>query len=154
MLFLVGVAISYVCSENYLTVIAALVSGLLVFSIVNKYFINLNEISLHNFYRDRLSRAYLLYYNPQHRPKTSAVDAVRLSRLKPERGPYHIVNTTLNLSRKMPGANGEGIFRNGESFVLTRNWCGSNQTGYCRTAKYEMADKHIDLGTAMAISGA
>jgi len=158
LLFLIGAAVSYVSSDEIRILfwaLVVLVVGLFAFWLVNRYLINLNEISLHNFYRDRLSRAYLIQYDSQQGPsKISQVDDLRLSKIKPRRGPYHILNTTLNLTKKMPESNGDGIFRNGESFVFTRNWCGSKQTGYCRTETYEKADDHIDLGTAMAISGA
>jgi hypothetical protein len=48
----------------------------------------------------------------------------------------------------------EGTLRTGESFILTKNWCGSEQTGYETTQNYEKKDLHMDVGTAMAISGA
>ena len=30
----------------------------------------------------------------------------------------------------------EGVFRNGESFIFSRNWCGSEETGYRKTIEY------------------
>jgi hypothetical protein len=167
LLFLTGVGISYATDpECAVTAISALIIGFLVFTVVNRKFINLNEISLHNFYRDRLSRAYLFKYNPDSQSTIRPWDDIKLSELKPEKGPYHIFNTVLNFTKKIPvaetdetqtpgsGAPDEEIFRNGESFVLTKNWCGSKNTGYCPTQKYEKADPHMNLGTVVAISGA
>jgi hypothetical protein len=157
LLYLTGVAISYVSDPKYASIaVKVLIIGFVVFAYFNRRLINLNEISLHNYYRDRLSRAYLFKYNPDSQPTTQHCDDIKLSALKPEKAPYHIFNTVLNLSRKLPGteAGDKGTFRSGESFVLTKNWCGSKITGYCRTNKYEAADPHINVGTAVAISGA
>ena len=110
LLFLIGAVVYYVYVENNTIKIYALGVGLsLGFALINKYFINLNEISLHSFYRDRLSQAYLFKPKARRRQKTSNVDDLRLSNIKPERGPYHILNTTLNLSREIPGDDREGI---------------------------------------------
>jgi hypothetical protein len=167
LLFLSGLAISYVSDANYRNdVIPVLIVGFIIFAYINRRFINLNEISLHNFYRDRLSRAYLFKYQPDAHPSTTHWDDIKLSEIKAQNGPYHIFNTVLNLKRKMPDTDTDGtkkpkdefhveeIFRSGESFVLTKNWCGSRVTGYCPTDTYEEADPHINVGTAVAISGA
>jgi hypothetical protein len=157
LLYLTGVAISYVTDAKHTTIaVPALIIAFVVFAVLNRRFINLNEISLHNFYRDRLSRAYLFKYNPNSQPTTKHCDDIKLSKLKSKNAPYHIFNTVLNLSRKLPGTETEdkGVFRNGESFVFTKNWCGSEITGYCSTEKYEAVDPHINVGTAVAISGA
>lgn len=171
LLFLTGAAISRVTNPQYaLATGSALIISFLVFFVVNRKFINLNEISLHNFYRDRLSRAYLFKYYPGSQPPIRHCDDITLSELKPEKGPYHIFNTVLNLTKKMPAykmdmkkgenqapgkaAADDEIFRNGESFMLTKNWCGSEKTRYCPTPIYEKADEHINVGTAVAISGA
>jgi len=157
LLYLIGVALHYIYQyffglPGYLTLS---LTTLLLYLMICR-FININEISLHNFYRDRLSRAYLIQNSPQASYPYEEVihrDHLRLSQLDPQKGPYHIFNTTLNLTRKMPGRE-RGIFRTGESFILTRNWCGSEKTGYQATPDYERRDRHIDLGTAMAISAA
>jgi hypothetical protein len=167
LLYLIGVAISYVSDPKYTTIaVPALIIAFVVFAYLNRRFINLNEISLHNFYRDRLSRAYLFKYNPNSQPTTQHCDDIKLSELKPENAPYHIFNTVLNITRRMPAAKTDDkkksdtdnhvkeIFRSGESFVFTKNWCGSRITGYCRADKYEETDPHINVGTAVAISGA
>ena len=41
-----------------------------------------------------------------------------------------------------------------EFFLFSPKYCGSPLTGYHETASWEKSDAHLDLGTAMAISGA
>ena len=151
-LYLVGGIIAYVSEGNGWKIIS-LVIGALVLAGINRRFINLNEISLHNYYRDCLSRAYMMHYDPDQQT-ISHRDNLKFSELNPGRGPYHIVNTTLNLRKKLPKDNDRGNFRTGESFNFTKNWFGSAKTDYINSKKYERVDPHIDLGTAMAISGA
>ncbi len=64
-------------------------------------------------------------------------------------GPYHIINTSLNL------VTGEELAwrdRKAESFVITPGYCGSNSTGYVPMTV--TAAKNLTLGRAVAISGA
>ena len=69
--------------------------GSLLF-LFNYLFVSVNRISLHGFYRDRLSRTFLIA--PSASGPTS-VDPIKLSELGgPESAaPYHLVNTALNL---------------------------------------------------------
>jgi hypothetical protein len=151
-LYLVGGVIAYVSGGNVSQIIS-LIAGTIVLAGINRRFINLNEISLHNYYRDCLSRAYMMHYDPDQQ-KISHRDNLKFSELNPVKSPYHIINTTLNLRKRMPTENDGGDFRTGESFNFTKNWCGSAKTNYIKTKQYETVDPHIDLGTAMAISGA
>ncbi len=191
--------------------------GLLLFSFL---FVNVNQTSSHGFYRDRLSRAYLLGARrlvavsavldaaedldagvlpemlrleiaelaPPLGPKPRVValepggrwllesadrsfllvrkgerleiyrslepaDALRLSGLASEgtAAPYHLLNVALNLQGSDdPGLRG----RNADFFVFGKRFCGGPRTGYCKTEDLERADRHLDLGTAMAISAA
>lgn len=65
--------------------------------------------------------------------------------------PYHLINTTVNLttseSRELRG-------RNGDFFLISPQVCGSPVCGYVRTEELEKRDPHVDLGTALAVSGA
>jgi hypothetical protein len=182
---------SVIIAVSYLS---ALIVVILLF-VITEALINLNLISPYNFYRDRLSRAYLIQHDESIRKvkessdqskeaKENSInpfeevihrDHLKLSAIYddpvPSKGPYHLVNTTLNLAKKMP-KEGEsitsrtstsefeelpkngGILRTGESFVFSKYWCGSEKTGYLLTRKYENLDEHLDLGTAMAISAA
>lgn len=114
-----------------------------------------NQLSLHAFYKARLTRAYLGASNCDRgtREITEAAegDDLPLSRLRncQRGGPYHLVNTTLNLVGGGDLATGQ---RSADSFLLSKHFCGSVRTGYRVTRKY-MSDT-LRLGTAMAISGA
>ncbi|MCA1634515.1 MAG: hypothetical protein LC802_12680 [Acidobacteria bacterium] len=116
-----------------------------------------NRLSLHNFYRARLVRAYLgasnKYRSEQLRTIREAVegDDVLLQDLgNCRRGaPYHLINTTLNL---VGGRDLTTAQRSADSFILSRRFCGSSRTGYRDTREY--MGGQLSLGTAVAVSGA
>jgi hypothetical protein len=126
---------------------------LLVFFVLLVYwlFVDINRTSGHGFYRDRLSKAYLVRVN-----SSGAVehhDNQRLSGLNLEgtAAPYHLINVALNLQgSKHPSLRGRPF----EFFFFSKRFSGSNRTGYARTEDIERYDENLDLGTAMAISGA
>ncbi|MEM6797660.1 MAG: hypothetical protein AAF725_27075, partial [Acidobacteriota bacterium] len=113
---------------------------------------NINWSSLHGYYRRRLSSAFILRRGregeePVH-PRES--QELRLSELG-ERGPYHLINAAVNL----PACNEIDLRgRKSDFFLLSRFFCGSPSLGYCPTDELEKRDPELDLGTAMAISGA
>ncbi len=163
LLYFTGYLVNFLMRPLQLVSIFGMTVGGLILLFLTKRCINVNKISLHNFYRDRLSRAYLIQHNAE--PDTTLKwfqkimhkDDLKLSNVYSgvnSTGPYHIINANLNLTKKMPGDDEEGIFRNRESFIFSKFWCGSQKTGYIPTADYENDDSHLDLGTAMAISGA
>jgi hypothetical protein len=159
----------------WIDILGAFLTGMVLLFITNNWF-NINKFSLHNFYRDRLCRAYIFQADSSdfniHQPIGRVIpkDPIKLSQLYDDGcttiGPYHIINANLNLNKQSPSLDGkvikdhsdhdetEPIFRKGESFIFSKFRCGSEKTGYIRTETYEDADRHIDLGTAMAISGA
>lgn len=130
--------------------------------------VDVNEFSLHAFYRNRLVRCYLGASRGKDRqfdPITGfdPKDDVHLSKLRPgpdyrkdplpedacvHDGPYLIVNTALN---QMAGKELAWQQRKATSFVLTPRFCGSGETDYCETADFCGG---MELGTAFAISGA
>ena len=122
---------------------------------------NVNRTSLHPFYRDRLSRTFLIApgwpdTGRGHQSGTAgvhSVDTLRLSELGGENSaaPYHLVNTALNLQGKRDAQLRQ---RKTIPFVLAKRYSGSDYTGYCETERLEKIDPHMDLGTAMAISAA
>ncbi|WP_414475455.1 patatin-like phospholipase family protein [Microvirga sp. M2] len=65
--------------------------------------------------------------------------------------PYLLVNTAVNLEGS-DYLNRRG--RNADSFVLSPLYIGSEATGYAKTLTMERIDRGINLGTAMAASGA
>ena len=118
--------------------------------IFNYFFLNVNRTSLHPFYRDRLSRTFLIHRGDQG---MEYVDKLRLSELGGEgsTAPYHLVNTALNLQ----GSHDPQLRqRKTVPFLLAKRFCGSSYTGYCETKRMEELDRNLDLGTAMAISAA
>lgn len=117
----------------------------------NHLFLDVNITSIHGFYRDRLSKAYLIKSGPDGQPEPN--DRQSLSELNRDgsAGPYHLINVALNLqASKDPGLRG----RNADFFIFSKRFVGGTRTGYCRTESLESYDRHLDLGTAMAISGA
>jgi len=124
--------------------------GLLLF-IYMLFFLDVNRTSLHVFYRDRLSRLYLFRVNSKG--DILANDKLKLSELR-QRGsvaPYHLINAALNLQSNETW---QQRGRQAGFFVFSKHYSGSEHTGYCHTEALEKADPHLDLGTAMAISGA
>ena len=137
-------------------------SGVLLFLL--SWLLNPNANSLHRLYRDRLSKAFL--FDPTSRSaekptsnQTSidqdrdfgALDTMRLSDLSDASAPYHLINATLNIQGS-DYANRRG--RNGDFFLISKYWIGSEATGYAPTEEFEPAALDLDVATAMAISGA
>jgi Patatin-like phospholipase len=121
-----------------------------------------NNYSLHGLYRDRLSAAFLV--SPAGTDAATgtggprsidagilSLDRLKLSQLQDSAGPYPIVNCALNLQGSLE-ANKRG--RNADFFIFTPDHVGSALTGYVRTETIESLDNRIDVGAAMAISGA
>ncbi|HZR24509.1 MAG TPA: patatin-like phospholipase family protein [Vicinamibacterales bacterium] len=123
----------------------------IVWLLFNAMFANVNASSIHDFYRDRLSKAYLLRRNKNGELEQN--DRQRLAALREDgsTAPYHLINASLNLNGSTePDMRG----RNSDFFVFSKHFTGSVRTGYCKTADLERVHRHLDLGTAMAISGA
>jgi hypothetical protein len=140
--------------------------------------ININEFSLHHFYKNRLVRCYLGASRSAKRkpnPLTGfdPADDFPISALLPDarlayHGPYTIVNATLNLNAGSELAQQE---RKAASFVFTPEFCGFapsqsgedkyavkhttglDKYGYRPTKGYGFPAGPA-LGTAVAISGA
>ena len=117
-------------------------------------FLQPNSNSLHRLYRDRLSAAFL--FKPKDRlddpsERIELLDNVKLATLSDDLGPYHLINTALNIqSSKVANRRG----RNADFFVFSRNYTGSRATRYVRTELLENKEPMVGLGTAMAVSGA
>jgi hypothetical protein len=112
--------------------------------------IDTNRITLHHFYRDRLSEAYVI----KRDPKTDLIvsnEALTLAQLheRDNGAPYHLINATLNVpdtrDRYLRG-------RRADFFLFSKHYCGADSAGYRRTDRYEGGETH--LATALAISGA
>lgn len=108
-----------------------------------------NFTSISRFYRDRLSKAYIFGCNAQH--KIEQTDTLKLSHLDSHFTPYHLLNSTLNLSRTSQAYSDD---RRGDFFFFSKRYIGSISTGYCKTTAIEKQNPEFNLATAMAISAA
>jgi hypothetical protein len=114
-----------------------------------------NLLSIHAFYKARLTRAYLGASNTarEYDDITDAApgDDLPLTALwnHDAGAPYHLVNTTLSL---VGGSDLATSQRSAENFIMSRYHCGSARGGYRCTAEYMGGE--LSLGTAAAISGA
>ena len=135
--------------------IHVMLAGLAVGVVVYFWLLDINVTSPHRYYRNKLAEAYLIQprkHPTDTRPFESAA-SVHLSDLGSTtyRGPYHLLNCALNV----PGSQNPGMQgRLTEFFLFSPRYCGSPLTGYHETAAWEKSDAHLDLGAAMAISGA
>ena len=120
--------------------------------IVISVFTNTNRISFHNFYRDRLSEAYIITrVKKENDDAIKSNESLTLNNLhsRDNGAPYHLINTTLNV----PGSKNRYLRgRGAELFTFSKLYVGSDRTGFRRTETYEKGKTH--LATAMAISGA
>ncbi len=116
--------------------------------------VDINLFSMHQFYRNRLTRCYLGASNPNRRPDPftdfDLADDVSLAELAAQR-PVHLLNCALNLSANRNLAWQE---RGAASFVFSPAHCGDREVcGSAPTATY-LNGRSPYLGTAVAASGA
>jgi hypothetical protein len=120
-------------------------------ALVFGFLININKVSLLNFYRDRLADCYIIKPGPPAAVSSIVTnDSLRLAGILPHHnGPYHLINGTLNLS----GSTDLSLRgRMAAPFIFSKHYCGSSRLGYRATNSY--ADGRLDLATPMAISAA
>ena len=141
--------------------------GLIYILLVLLGLCNLNYLSIHRYYRDRLMEVFmpdvpvaLGSEGPIRRVNNKADEFTLRSLITSENGknpdyhknnyPYHIINTNLVLTdSNVPKYRGRG----GDNFILSPLFCGSNATGWCETGG-QSPFSEMTLATAMAISGA
>ncbi len=116
-------------------------------------FLSVNSNSLHQLYRDRLGSAFLITRKDAagDNDEIDPADDFALTAIDPARTPYHLLNTALNV----PGskfANRRG--RNADFFLFSKCHIGSEATGYVDTESAGKVVDGLNIGTAMAISGA
>jgi hypothetical protein len=141
---------------------AACIVALLVLAGLALWKVKLNMTSLHWYYREQLAAVYL---GPEGAQGGAGSSEQRLSELDTaaKGTPYHLIQATLNL-RTIPQfiLNALGSSRAGdapaeegctESFLFSRQFCGSDSTEYRATATYEKAC-NLHLEDAIALSGA
>lgn len=135
--------------------VAAWVRILIVLLGAGIYFLlfNVNITSPHRHYRNRLARTFLIQPPADATKPFVVADNLLLSKLGEGavRAPYPLINCALNVpSTQNPRMQG----RLTDFFLFSPKFCGSPLTGYLPTTDWEQADAHLNLGTAMAISGA
>jgi hypothetical protein len=125
------------------------------------YLLNINITSPHRHYRKKLGEAYLIQpdtnpppdadpYPPPPRFASNVSLLLSMATAK-GRSPYHLINCALNV----PGSRDPAMQgRLTDFFVFSPAFCGSPLTKYEQTEQWEQCDPHLDVGTAMAISGA
>lgn len=132
--------------------------GFVLAGVVTGVFVNVNLVSLHRYYRDRLMEAFLPDPPRVQAGRTvfsglaTCADTYKLHELAARTtptGPYHLINTNVIL---VDSAQWTWRTRGGDSFVLSPLFCGSNATGWRSTTCF--LDGDMSLATAMAISGA
>jgi hypothetical protein len=116
--------------------------------------VDVNFTSPHRHYRNKLSAAFLIQPSTSPTPERPFDVSVRLllsEALKQGRSPYPLINCALNVpSSKSSAMQG----RYTDFFLFSPRFCGSPLIGYKRTEDWEAADSNLNVGTAMAISGA
>jgi hypothetical protein len=140
--------------------------------LVISWLLSPNSNSLHRLYRDRLSKAFL--FDPSRRMAARALprlkgqtgaetddplrnsdlqplDRLRVSELRTDQAPYHLINAALNIEASK-FANRRG--RNADFFIFSPLFTGSEATGYVETKQMEKEMTGLTAGTAMAVSGA
>jgi Patatin-like phospholipase len=150
--------------SGYTFALLYLVTGI-CFVVVSS-FLAPNANSLHRLYRDRLSNAFIFGpkttnadspsvigadVRPEDADEVAIAKRVGLSKLANPYAPYPLFNVALNIQNSRY-VNKRG--RNADFFVLSPLYIGSESTGYAETTKAEIAEPDLDLGAAMAISGA
>lgn len=119
---------------------------------------NLNYISIHRYYRDRLMETFLPNVkevikvegaDPAASDIADRIPLYEMCSVKYPRAPYHIINANIIVEESRV-AKFKG--RGGDNFILSPRYCGSNATGWRCTD--EFMGGNITLPTAMAISGA
>jgi len=120
---------------------------LLAASVLIAVFANINHVSMHRFYRNRLMEAYMPEGIAQ--AASGSADLCRLLDIPQRAAPYHLINANVQLT-----GSGEAKYRTrgGDSFFFSPEYCGSSATGFVATRDY--VGGGMNLATAFAISGA
>lgn len=140
-------------TKKYICCLFLLVSGILF---VIALLTNLNRISQHDFYRNHLSKTFLIRRKDSIAGQNGEIENCYELRLRDlhehHNGPYHLINTTLNIPTSNPEKNPSSKGRGADLFLFSKFYCGSESTGYQKTTEYDKGK--TSLATAMAISGA
>jgi hypothetical protein len=156
------IATAYNEADTAMTRVVILV--LITVAAITGWFTNLNYLSLHRFYRDRLAEAFMPDFQTTklgvNAPADGADKLPIAAPTQPEaiseafnnscrKGLYHIVNANVILDRARQI---KYRSRGGDNFILSPLYCGSNATGWQKSADFVGGE--MTLASAMAISGA
>jgi hypothetical protein len=121
--------------------------GLVGLSLILAMVCNINRVSIHAYYRARLSEAFLPEVDDA---EESDPGSFRVAQLNPDHGaPLQLINTTLNTTSSRVEKLSS---REGASFFFSPVYAGSSATGYRRIDRY--ADDSMALSSAFTTSGA
>lgn len=129
--------------------------GLLTSLAIIGWLANINYISIHRYYRDRLMEAFMpdvataLVCDSAPAYEADKDRLHEMCQYPTACGPYHIINSNVVL---VDAKRNKYRARGGDNFILSPLYCGSSATGWRGTKKF-MTGK-MNLSTAMAISGA
>jgi len=129
---------------------------LLLLSVLLALGCNINSVSMHGYYRNRLRDVFMPDKVNGNEAEQSTLQSkiyheqqLILGDLKPSNAPFPIISCNIEL---LDSANSKYRNRGGDCFSFTPLYAGANSTGYRATKDY-MAGK-LDLASASAISGA
>ncbi|ADE14496.1 conserved hypothetical protein [Nitrosococcus halophilus Nc 4] len=123
-----------------------LLRGGVVLSLLIGALANINYVSIHRYYRDRLMQAFM---PPPDFTDFSQPSQCLLKDIPQTKAPYQIINT---LMMTWNSSTPKLRIRGGDNFIFTPLFCGAPSTGYARSAEY--LGGTMDLSTAFSISGA
>lgn len=107
---------------------------------------NINYVSIHRYYRDRLLAAFM---PPVGFTDFTEPNKCLLKDVPQTKAPYQIINALMvTWNSSTPKLR----IRGGDNFIFTPLFCGAKSTGYARSAEY--LGGTMDLSTAFSISGA
>ena len=147
--------LSHFLSDLFLKHPLSLIPSVGIVCILLGWLANINCISVHRYYRDRLMESFMPDVDQALANRTGpAYSADReplhnMCRYPDARGPYHIISTNVVL---VDSEITKYRARGGDCFILSPLYCGSRATGWRQTADF--VNGRIALSTAMAISGA
>ncbi len=107
--------------------------------------IDINLTGPHRIYRDSLARTFVR--SGDGKQERSSLESLNHT----HKAPHHLINAVVNLPNSESVKLGE---RKGDFYLFSKTHCGSPTTGYHKTSTLETEGKPIDLGTAIATSGA
>lgn len=130
--------------------------GVLAISVMLAWFANINHVSMHRYYRNRLMESFMPVpdeLTPQDDHPAERLpqdpDQCFLHTIPQTDYPYHLICTNV---QTIGSTSARLRQRGGDSFLLSPEYCGSEATRYVRTSDF--VGGSMNLATAMAISGA